>query len=62
MVRDEKVRIQLQKMGWRVIVIWECEIQRNNDELLMRLFKDLGISDRLYLKSNNEEFLKVAEE
>ena len=24
--RDKRVRRQLQKMGWRVIVIWECQV------------------------------------
>lgn len=31
--RDKKNILMLQKMGWDVITIWECEIERNNSTL-----------------------------
>ncbi len=30
--RDEFVQIELKKAGWRVIVVWECEIKSNDIE------------------------------
>ncbi len=32
--RDNKKRIELKRLGWRVIIIWECEI--NNKQKLKR--------------------------
>jgi G:T-mismatch repair DNA endonuclease (very short patch repair protein) len=26
MTRDERVRNELTELGWRVLVVWECEI------------------------------------
>lgn len=34
--RDRRVRSQLRRLGWRVVVIWECEIAYNS-ELSRRL-------------------------
>jgi DNA mismatch endonuclease (patch repair protein) len=36
MRRDRKVRSELARLGWRVIVIWECQV-RNSPELEKRL-------------------------
>lgn len=35
-VRDKRVRHQLRKLGWRVIVVWECET-RQTQKLSRRL-------------------------
>ncbi|MGM4924513.1 very short patch repair endonuclease [Tardiphaga sp. 804_B3_N1_9] len=35
-VRDQRVRMGLEELGWRVAVIWECETA-NSDSLRMRL-------------------------
>ena len=40
--RDRENRILLEKMGWRVIVVWECELRRK-DQMQERL-------DDLYLE------------
>lgn len=32
--RDRQVRVKLEAMGWRVIVVWECELEGGKDELL----------------------------
>lgn len=59
--RDKKVKLSLEEAGWKVIIIWECEIKKTNEELLSRISKELGIYSNLYKKDDNSEFLKVAE-
>lgn len=27
--KDERHRIALEKLGWRVVVVWECEVHTN---------------------------------
>lgn len=39
--RDEESRLALEKMGWRVVQIWECET-RNIDELALLLRQRLS--------------------
>ena len=34
-LRDEKNYSKLQESGWRVIIIWECELRRSNRERTM---------------------------
>ena len=37
-LRDKKVIEELEEMGWKSMVVWECEIKKKNeDELLYRL-------------------------
>lgn len=36
-VRDEENKKKLQKLGWRVIVIWECEINNNLDRTVSKI-------------------------
>ena len=36
--RDNIVVTELEKLGWQVLVIWECEIKKHNeDSLLLRI-------------------------
>jgi DNA mismatch endonuclease (patch repair protein) len=35
-VRDRRVRAGLRRLGWRVVVVWECETERV-DRLRQRL-------------------------
>ena len=35
--RDRKVKRELRALGWRVIVVWECETLKNLDGLAQRL-------------------------
>ena len=37
--RDKKVRHELIDLGWRVLIIWECEV-KNYDRLVQRIKKD----------------------
>lgn len=39
--RDAQNYKQLKETGWRVIIIWECEIKRNSDETLCFLYANL---------------------
>ena len=34
--RDEKARAALEQKGWRVVVVWECDLQ-DSDSLMARL-------------------------
>ena len=36
-VRDEENRKALKKMGWKVIIVWEC--QTKNPEVILRVFR-----------------------
>jgi len=38
--RDERVRLALETLGWRVVVIWECEARSRR---LPELLKDHGL-------------------
>jgi DNA mismatch endonuclease (patch repair protein) len=35
-IRDEEIKKQLERIGWRVIVIWQCEV--NSLDKMKRLF------------------------
>lgn len=37
-LRDKRIKQQLRKLGWRVIVVWECEIKQEQ-KLSRRLMK-----------------------
>ena len=39
--RDERNQLQLVRSGWRVLVVWECEVE-NDDTLLDRIVAFLG--------------------
>lgn len=39
--RDQKKIEELRALGWRVIVVWECELKDNTDETLARLANDI---------------------
>ncbi len=39
--RDERNRLQLMETGWRVLVVWECEVE-NDDTALDRIVAFLG--------------------
>lgn len=37
--RDRKSIQQLRKIGWKVITVWECEIERKIDSVVNRILK-----------------------
>jgi DNA mismatch endonuclease (patch repair protein) len=40
-VRDLKVTIELEKLGWKVIRIWEHEVMRETESVMERIVKTL---------------------
>lgn len=44
--RDAEVRSRLKALGWKVFVVWECELQ-NRDRLVARLNKLLQVRVKL---------------
>lgn len=40
--RDQRVRRELRKNGWKVLVIWQCQL-KNIDSLTRRLLRFLGV-------------------
>lgn len=44
--RDSRAVQQLQDLGWRVIVVWECEL-KNSEVLKDRLLSEIGSSGRV---------------
>lgn len=41
MERDEENQKELRELGWKVVVVWECEI-RNAERLIEKLRKEIG--------------------
>ena len=37
--RDKKMSLSLRKLGWRVVVVWECELRAHPDRTLTRSVK-----------------------
>ena len=37
--RDKQIEDELQKLGWRVIIVWECELNNKNklDDIVMQM-------------------------
>lgn len=38
--RDKKDIVLLENLGWRVLVVWECEIKKKNEDILLSRVKD----------------------
>jgi len=45
--RDAKHLVELKKLGWRVFVVWECELKKDTAILLRRLLNFLGPAQRI---------------
>lgn len=41
--RDRKNQSELRRLGWNVIVIWECELKKNPEERLNTLLYEIGV-------------------
>ena len=39
--KDQKNRQQLEDAGWRVIIIWECEIEKDINEVIQNIVQTL---------------------
>jgi G:T-mismatch repair DNA endonuclease (very short patch repair protein) len=58
--RDKKVSLLLEALGWKVLVIWECDIFKNADTIVPRVFQELNLHSKEYLTDVPETILKVA--
>lgn len=43
-LRDARKRLELKKMGWNTLTIWECQWKKRPQRQLMRILKALGTS------------------
>jgi DNA mismatch endonuclease (patch repair protein) len=41
--RDSRVTRELQDMGWRSVVVWECSIKTNVNEVVKRIKDEIGV-------------------
>jgi len=42
--RDFRTIAKLEEMGWRVIIVWECELKKNNiEETVSRIAEILSV-------------------
>ena len=39
--RDQRKADELTQLGWRVITVWECELEKNPEEVLQAIRKQL---------------------
>ena len=39
--RDQRKISELQELGWRVLIVWECRLKEDQDETLRLLYEDL---------------------
>ena len=44
--RDKKHMRELRKLGWRVLRLWECEVEKNPDKIMKIIESFLGNSKR----------------
>jgi DNA mismatch endonuclease, patch repair protein len=40
--RDQRVQNELEALGWTTIVVWECEIKENMDDVVQKICGALG--------------------
>ncbi len=48
--RDQRNSNTLKEMGWNVITIWECELEKNPESRLMALLDEISHSNNSYTK------------
>ena len=57
--RYKVVKRELKKIGWKVVVIWECEVKRDIDSLKSKItntLTDRPISDMLIAAEKQKEY------
>lgn len=37
--RDKRIRYKLQRLGWKILVVWECQLQKYDDTRLLGVLK-----------------------
>lgn len=41
--RDEEHKLQLEKLGWQVIIVWECDIEHKLQNVLHKIIQTLKV-------------------
>ena len=41
-IRDKKKTKNLQDIGWRVLTVWECELEKDPDHVVESIIRDIG--------------------
>jgi DNA mismatch endonuclease, patch repair protein len=63
--RDLRNQRALRKLGWKVIVVWECQVLKNPFAVLRRILREIGRGDGEVNYStfpDRREILRVAEQ
>jgi DNA mismatch endonuclease, patch repair protein len=61
-VRDKRTKKELIKKGWKVIVIWECQVYGQTEKVLKRITRKIGTNKVLnYSTIDKNHILKIAE-
>ncbi len=60
--RDKRDLRDLRKAGWKVIVLWECEVLTDPAGVALRVAESLGHQLIEYLLPGKREIMKAAEE
>lgn len=60
--RDAEVKALLEAQGWRVYVVWECELMKDPPAAVEELIQRLGGAKKPYALPEKRDILKVAEE
>jgi len=61
--RDRRIIRQLENLGWRILVVWECELTKKAVETIQRVTFWLGQGNLCYNgEVTQHELLSVAEE
>ena len=61
--RDRRTVKALAGAGWKVLVVWECEVLRDPQEVLARLVRELGVHRKVVYEAlpARRMILKAAE-
>ncbi len=62
--RDQRSRRKLRELGWKTVVVWECQVQKNPESVFRRLDKLLRGANALplaYEVLSRRELMQVAE-
>lgn len=61
--RDRLVKKTLESEGWKVIVVWECEVKKEPNKVLTKIIKQIDPKRKTkVIYSDKSEILKVADQ
>lgn len=61
--RDRQHKKEIEKAGWRVVVIWECQVMKEPEKVLNRILSHIESSDdiKTFAVPPRKDLLRVAE-